>query len=91
MSSGSHRVRSTHTGEGGIVMNIDKGKMFSLNASGSAIFQLLEKGFGDEAIVGELVKRFEIQPDVARRDLADFREALKSHALFLEPAPADVD
>ena len=91
MSSGSHRIRSTHTSDGGIVMNIDKGQMFSLNSSGSAIFQLLDKGFGDEAIVGELVTRFEILPEVARRDLADFREALKSHALFLDPARADVD
>jgi hypothetical protein len=91
MSSGSHRIRSTHTGDGGIVMNIDKGQMFSLNSSGSAIFQLLEKGFGDEAIVGELVTRFEILPDVARSDLADFRDALKSYALSPKPAPADVD
>jgi hypothetical protein len=91
MPSGSERIRSTHTGEGGVVMDIEKGKMFSLNASGSAVFQLLEKGFGDETIVGELVKRFEIQPEEARRDLADFREALKSHALSPQPAPADVD
>ena len=91
MPSGSERIRSTHTGDGGIVMNIDKGKMFSLNASGSAIFQLLEKGFDDETIIGELVRGFEIEPEIARRDLADFREALKSHSLFPETAPAPLD
>jgi Coenzyme PQQ synthesis protein D (PqqD) len=81
MPSGSERIRSTHMADGGIVMNIDKGKMYSLNASGSAIFQLLEKGLDDEAIVTEFVRRFEIPSDVARRDLQDFREALRSHAL----------
>ncbi len=82
MPSGNERIRSTHTGDGGIVINIDKGEMFALNASGSAIFQLLENGFGDENIVEELVRRFEIEPQVARRDLNDFRTSLSNHALF---------
>jgi hypothetical protein len=84
MSSGRERIRSTHAADGGIVMDIDRGKMFSLNASGSTIFQFLKKGFDDEQIIEELVRRFEIPADLAKRDLEDFREVLKSHSLFAD-------
>jgi hypothetical protein len=63
-------------------MDIDRGKMFALNASGSAMFELLNKGLEDETIIGELSRRFEISAAVARRDLDDFRKALRHHALI---------
>jgi hypothetical protein len=84
MPSSRDRICSTHTGDGGIIMNIDKGKMFSLNASGSVIFQLLDKGFDDEKIIEEVVRRFEIPADLAKRDLDSFRKALKTCALFTD-------
>lgn len=76
------RIRSTHTTDGGIVLDIDKGMMFSLNSSASAIYQLMETGSCEDKIVDELVRRFGISVDVARRDLNDFRETLKNHALL---------
>jgi len=82
MPSNRERIRSMHAADGGIVLDIDKGKMFSLNASGSAIFQLLEKGFSEEKIIEELVRRFEIPAHVAKQDLDDFRKALRRHALL---------
>jgi hypothetical protein len=83
MSAQSPRPRSVHTADGGIVFDISKGSMFSLNSSGSVIFQLLEKGLPEEDIVEELVKRFGIAAELARRDFADFCTALKNHALLL--------
>jgi hypothetical protein len=76
------RIRSTHSNGGGIVMDIDRGKMFSLNASGSAMFELIAKGFDDEAIIDELRRRYEIPAAVAKQDLGDFRKALHGHALL---------
>lgn len=76
------RIRSAHTADGGTVLDIDKGRMFSLNSSGSAIFQLMETGSCEDKIVEELVRRFGISMDVAKRDLNDFRETLKNHALL---------
>jgi hypothetical protein len=76
------RIRSAHTADGGIVLDIDKGSLFSLNSSGSAIFQLMETGSCEDKIVEELVRRFAISEDVAKRDLNDFRETLKNHALL---------
>jgi Coenzyme PQQ synthesis protein D (PqqD) len=76
------RIRSTHTADGGIVMNIESGKMFSLNPSGSVMFQLLTQGLDEKAIVDELVRRFEIPPTVAKHDLSEFRSALNGHGLI---------
>lgn len=76
------RIRSAHTADGGIVLDIGKGRMFSLNTSGSAIFQLMETGSREDSIVEELVRRFGISVDVAKRDLSDFRETLKNYALL---------
>jgi hypothetical protein len=76
------RIRCTHSGYGGIVMDIDRGKMFSLNASGSAMFELLAKGLDDETIIGELAQRFEISATIAKQDLDDFRKALHRHSLL---------
>jgi hypothetical protein len=63
-------------------MDIDRGKMFSLNSSGSAMFQLLAQGLDDKTIVEELARRFGISAVVAKRDLDEFRTTLNSHALI---------
>lgn len=81
MPSIRERIRSTQSPDGGIVLDIDQGKMFSLNSSGSVIFQLLEKEYSEERIVEELVRLFEIPAEVAKRDLTDFCDSLKHHAL----------
>lgn len=90
MHNQSPRVRRVQTGDGGIVMDIDNGKMFSLNASGSVLFDLLSSGLDDSSIVTQLVRRFEIIPDVAKQDLGDFREALRRVSLLPEDARACV-
>jgi hypothetical protein len=82
MSPRPERPRSVHTADGGVVLDIDHGRMFSLNASGSAIFQLLEQGLTDDQIVDELVTRFAIPAASARADLIDFRKSLESFSLL---------
>lgn len=82
----SSRIRSVHTPDGGIVMDVDSGRMFSLNSSGSVMFQLLTNGLDEKSIVDELVRRFGISAAVAKRDLDEFRSALNSRALIKEVA-----
>lgn len=62
-------------------MDVDRGRMFSLNASGSAMFELLGKGLAEETIIGELAARFEIPASLAQQDLDEFRKTLHRHAL----------
>ena len=84
MTAQSSRIHSTHTADGGIVMDVDSGRMFSLNSSGSVMFQLLTNGLDEQSIVKELVRRFGISAAVAKHDLDEFRSALNRHALIKE-------
>ena len=81
MAHAQERARSVHTPEGGVVLDISKGRMFSLNTTGSVIYQLLEQGLPESRIVEEMVKRFSIPHDMARNDFATFCRSLKDCAL----------
>jgi hypothetical protein len=87
MFPGPDETRSTHTADGGVILDIKSGRMFSLNASASFIFQLLEQGLSDGQIVERLVERFVISADLARNDLVDFRKSLANHSLLLTERP----
>ena len=76
------RPRSIHSANGGIVLDIDGGRMFSLNVSGSLIFQFLDQGLEDDEIVLQLVERFAVTADVARADLAEFHRSLEKLSLL---------
>jgi hypothetical protein len=76
------RRRSIHTTDGGIILDINRGKIFSLNASASVMFQLLERGLTEEDIADELVRRFGIPAQQALVDLIDFRKSLDHFSLL---------
>ncbi len=82
MLHGLNGIRSTHTSDGGVVLDIGSGKIFSLNPSASFIFQLLEGGSSDGQIVEQLVERFRISSELAQNDLAEFRQMLKAHSIL---------
>jgi hypothetical protein len=82
----SQRIRHTRNGDGAIVLEIDNGKMFSTNATGAALFELLSSGLDDGAIVAEFVRRFEVAPEVAAADLDHFRAQLRQHSLTAAPS-----
>jgi hypothetical protein len=88
MSRWNERIRSTHTSDGGIVLDISKNRMFSLNSSGSVIFQFLENGSPEDQIIGELVRRFGIPVEVAKKDLDEFRQALGNFTLLADSDPS---
>jgi Coenzyme PQQ synthesis protein D (PqqD) len=77
------RIRAVHSAEGAVLMDIDRGKLFSLNGTGSAVYELLSQGLEDQAIVEELTRRFYIPRETAVQDLRGFQEALR----LLEVAP----
>jgi hypothetical protein len=74
-------IRSTHNGDGAIVLDVRQGHMFSLNFVGSAILELLKQGRGESEIADTLAARFEISRDIAEADVAEFIATLKRHGL----------
>ena len=82
MSPTPERARSVHTADGGVVLDVHHGRMFSLNAAGSLIFQLLEQGVSEDRIVEEVARQFSIPSDRAKSDFDDFRKSLEGLALL---------
>jgi hypothetical protein len=78
----THGIRSAHTNDGGVVLDIKSGRMFSLNHSASFIFRLLERGLTDLQIAEQLAELFAISTEEARNDVAEFREALNRHSIL---------
>ena len=75
-------VRSTHNGDGAIVLDVRQGHMFSLNFVGSTILELLKQGSDQSEIADTLAARFEISRDVAEADVSAFIESLRAPGLI---------
>lgn len=84
-------VRSTHTQDGAVVLDIRQGQMFHLNLIGSNILKLLERGCPESEIVEELCRDFNISMETARADVREFLEALQSHRLLEDDAHGKAD
>ena len=80
----SDSVRTTHTGDGAVVLDISRGRMFTFNASGSRILQLLNGGVEEKEIARTLVQEFSANPQIAGTDVSEFFTLLRQHAL-VEP------
>jgi hypothetical protein len=79
MSNTSDGIRSTHTNDGRIILDIHRGQMLSVNAVGSKILELLEQGWDEERISGEISRAYGTALEVVRPDVREFVETLRTH------------
>ena len=77
-------VRTTHTPDGGVVLDVTRGQMFQLNLVGSRILQLLKGGSCHSQIAAIVSHQFEISRSIAEADVLEFLKALKSRGLIEE-------
>ena len=71
-----------------IILNLDSGQYFSTEASGAIIWSAVESGVTVEETANRLVDRFEIAPERAVEEAANFLKLLEEHGLVrAEPAP----
>jgi hypothetical protein len=80
----SDSVRSMHSQDGAIVLDVRQGRMFNLNFVGSRILELLKSGSTESTIVDLISSEFEVGRDIAERDVREFIDALKESWL-VEP------
>ena len=78
----SENVRSTHSKDGGIVLDILHGQMFRLNFVGSKILELLKQGFSEPRIAEQLAREFGIDRATVEADVREFVEILEKHHLL---------
>jgi hypothetical protein len=75
-------IRRTQTEDGGILLDIHHGQMFSLNAVGSQMIELLEKGFDEGQIAAHVARAYAADIETIRADVRDFIAVLKKHHIL---------
>lgn len=79
----AENVRSTHSQDGGIVLDILHGQIFRLNFVGSKILELLKQGRTEREIAAELARDFAIDQTTAESDTREFVATLEKHHLLI--------
>ena len=83
----SDSIRRTETQDGGILLDVHHGQMFSLNIVGAKILELMQRGYDESRIAEEISRDYGASREVVRADVTEFIEALhKNH--ILQPARA---
>jgi len=67
----------------GVVLDLDGGRSFGLNPAAALVFSLLET-HGEEEIVAEVARRFEVSAEEARADVTAFMSVLRGRGLVVE-------
>jgi len=77
----SDGVRSTHSQDGGVVLDIQRGQMFNLNLVGSRILELLKSGANEADITQTISVEFDVSHQLVEADVREFIATLEKHGL----------
>ncbi len=68
-------------GDEAVLLNVESGVYFGLNAIGARIWELLVEGTTQEEIVGRLLDEYDVEPAQLRADIGGFMQALAAKGL----------
>jgi hypothetical protein len=78
----SRSARLSKSPDGGVLLDVDRGGIFSLNSVGTRIVELLQQG-KDAMSIAEAVRReFRVSEDTAKKDVTDFLATLGEQQLL---------
>jgi len=80
----SDTVRSTHSQDGAIVLDVRQGQMFNVNFVGSRILELLKSGSTESGIVDQISHEFSVSRELAENDVREFLQTFKKRHLVEE-------
>ena len=72
----SQTVRSTKTRDGGVLLDVGSGQMFSLNPVGSRVLALIGRGQEEAEIAATIGKEFSVGIETATADVREFLQSL---------------
>jgi hypothetical protein len=78
----SEYVRSTHSQDGAVVLDVLHGHMFRLNLVGSRMLELLKQGHMEKEIAEQLSQEFGVEREIVASDLKEFLAHLEKHRLL---------
>ncbi|WP_420237171.1 PqqD family protein [Telmatobacter bradus] len=83
MRNSSTHLRTIANQDGAVILNSAAGTITTLNSTGAFVWQALERGENQDAIVADLARETGEQVDTLKRDVQKFIDALKNqHLLF---------
>jgi hypothetical protein len=85
----SDTVRSTHSQDGAVVLDIHQGEMFNLNPVGSRILELLKTGSTKSEVVDQISRQFSVDRTEVDRDIHEFIASLQEHRLIVDTTAND--
>ncbi len=68
-------------GDEAVLLNVESGVYFGLNAIGARIWELLVEGTTQEEIIGRLLDEYDVEPAQLRADIGGFMQALAAKGL----------
>lgn len=78
----SQEVRSTHSQDGAVVLDIRHGQMFRLNLVGSRMLELLSVGCSEGQISDQISREFSVAREIVEADVHEFLTQLERHHLL---------
>lgn len=78
----STTIRTTDTPDGGILLDIHRGQMFSLNPVAARILHFMQQGLDEPQITEEISREYEVDKEIVRPDVLEFIEALGKHHIL---------
>ena len=77
-------IRSTSNQDGGTILDIDRSRIFRVNAVGASILDCLRQGWSEAKIAAHVACQYAINQETARTDVHEFLESLKKHNLITQ-------
>ena len=80
----SQNARTVTNSDGGVLLDLQHGKVFQLNAIGATVVELLANGCTEDRISHEISKRCEVEIAFVSADIHTFLASLKHYGLVNE-------
>lgn len=85
MKTASH-VRANVTDDGVVLLDVEKGAIYSSNVVGARIWQLIQEGRSESDVVSCIVDEFGAQRSTVEADVREFIASLSERALVMPVA-----
>jgi hypothetical protein len=78
----SQSVRASITQDGAVLIDVDQGKIFSLNVTGSVVWAQLAQGCDPDEIADAISKEYGVDRERARADIEELIGTLEKKRLI---------
>lgn len=85
MNEGSEHLRTVTNGDGAAILNVDRGVITTLNATGAFVWERLQRNEPMDRVIANLAQETGQDPAIVRRDVSDFVHLLEESLSASDP------